>query len=119
MSDIYQAKGTLVTGNKEVEAEAVVTKEDDGPIARLVEPAPTPAVIMPSTRVIYFGFDKTDLTPGSLQELKQVYKSLMKEPRLLVELSGHADVRVMSATMMSCHVSGQKQLKLISYKERQ
>ena len=96
MSDIYQATGTLVTVNKEVEAEAVVTKEDeagDGPIAGLVEPAPAPAVIIPSTRVIYFGFDKTDLTPGSLQELKQVYKSLMKEPRLVVELSGHADVR--------------------------
>jgi len=48
---------------------------------------------LPENRIVYFGFDQSDVTPGSMELLGLHAQYLADNPRVEVRLEGHADER--------------------------
>lgn len=48
---------------------------------------------LPDDRIIYFGFNQSDVTPGSMEVLTAHAKYLADNPQVEIRLEGHADER--------------------------
>ena len=48
---------------------------------------------LPDNRIVYFGFDQSDVTPGSMELLADHARYLADNPNAEVRLEGHADER--------------------------
>jgi peptidoglycan-associated lipoprotein len=48
---------------------------------------------LPENRIVYFGYDQSDVTPGSMDLLTEHAKYLADNPQVELRLEGHADER--------------------------